>query len=320
MKWNLGWIGGLSISLGLIAGAGMPVSAAKPVAIEKELLGVRVLQNYHEVLMRYGAPTRIFRATETVNYREAVSLAGTSTGGILDVLDSSSGGAGGSGGPMMGGPMMGGGGMSGMMRGGGKGGGMAGMDGGPGMAGSPGLPGGGGSIGGGAGQGGSDNPDSSYSESGGFTWVYLYPFKELAYEFHFNKDGRVERIAELGRGWGQHTSRGIGLGDTLEKIYSIYGWTDRIKDEDNGKFSLLYNDRYHAQFLILKNKVVGISVFLKENQFMLFGSGSGGGAGGSMMGGSMMGGQMGRQMMGGQGGGQRAGKPQIGPMGGGGKG
>jgi hypothetical protein len=305
-----GWICGLTLGIGLAIGASAPASAAKPVAIEKELLGVRVLQSYREVLLRYGAPTRVFRATETVNYQEATSLGGAPTGGVMGILDSSSG-SGGPGGGMMGGP---GGGMVAPPGGGliappgGKGGG----SGSPGMSGYPGM--GGGAPGGG--QAGGDNPDASYSEAGGFTWVYLYPGKELAYEFHFNKDGRVERIAELGRGFGQHTSRGIGLGDTIEKVYSVYGWTDSIKEEVTGKFSLLYNDRYHAQFLILKNRVVGISVFLKENQYLRFegGSGGGGGAGGpaGMSGGPMMGGgsSAGRGMVPG---GKRGGK-----MGGGG--
>ena len=35
--------------------------------------------------------------------------------------------------------------------------------------------------GGGGGQAAGDNPDASYAEAGGFTWVYLYPVKELAY-------------------------------------------------------------------------------------------------------------------------------------------
>jgi len=272
------WVCGIAASISL--GAAISASASKPVAIEKDLLGIRVLQNYREVLLRYGAPTRIFRATETVSYREAVSLSGTSTGGILGIADGSGGGGGGGG---MSGP--GGGGMAQRSPGGGGSGsasaalppGATAPTMGPGGGGSqapPGYPGASGGGGGGSASG--DNPDASYSESGGFIWVYLYQNKELAYEFHFNKDGRVERIAELGRGFGQHTSRGIGLGDTIDKIYTIYGWTDRIKEEDAGKFSLLYNDKFHAQFLILKNRVIGISVFLKENQYMNFNEGSGG--------------------------------------------
>ena len=314
MNKRIGWICRLAAGIGIVAGAGLTASAAKPVAIEKELLGIRVLQNYREVLLRYGAPSRIFRATETVNYEEALSLAGGGTGGIVGIADSSSGGGGmgGSGGGGMMGPppgMMGG---SGMMGGGGKGSGRMGPP--PGMMGgssSGGMMGGasGGGMMGGSGGGGQagDNPDGSYSEAGGFTWVYLYPGKRLAYEFHFNKDGRIERIAELGNAWGQHTSRGIGLGDTLEKVYSVYGWTDRIKDEGTAKFSLLYNDRYHAQFLVLKNKVIGISVFLKENQFMRFD----GGAGGSGMMAGSSGGPVGGMMSGGPGGGMRM--PGAGP-------
>jgi hypothetical protein len=305
MQRKIGWICGLSLSLGLAALVSGTANATRPVAIEKELLGVRVLQNYKAVLARYGAPTRIFRATETVNYLEATNLQGESTGGILGVQDASSSGGGGGGYP--GGP----GGYPGASSGPGGSSGYPGVSG-P-SGGSSGYPGGSSGPSGG-GNSATDNPDASYGEAGGFTWVYLYPFKELAYEFSFNRDGRVERIAELGRGFGQHTSRGIGLGDTVDKVYSVYGWTDRIKEEDTNKFSLLYNDRYHAHFLVAKNKVVGISVFLKENQYIHFQGGSGGSGGGG--GGKLSGGPVAS----GAGGG--GGKPRIGPSasGGGGKG
>lgn len=325
------------ISAALALGSTILSAGPKPVAIEKELLGVRVLQNYRDVLVRYGAPTRVFRATETVNYTEATNLAGESTGGILGIAGSTSGGgggAGGAGGPMMsggqdnvGGRSMGGppGGAPGMMMGGSsRRSGSQGMAGGPSMAGGPGAPGGGtggGTGGGGGGGAQGDNPDASYSESGGYVWVYHYPGKELAYEFRFNKDGRVERIAEMGRGWGQHTSRGIGLGDTLDRIYSVYGWTDSIKEEETGKFSLLYNDKYHAQFLVLKGKVIGISVFLKENQFTNYGGTAAAGGGGGGAAGGPMGGSGGSSMSPGRGGsgGQFTpqNKPQIGPRAGG---
>lgn len=263
IKYCRGWAGSLAAGLAIAAGASAPAFASKPVAIEKELLGIRVLQTYREVLQRYGAPTRIFRGTETVSFTEATNVSGAITGGILGIGDGSS--SGGGGGPM--GGMMGG--SSGMPGGPNKGGGMSGMMG----AGMPGMQGGGG----GGAQGANDNPDASYSESNGFIWVYHYPGKELAYEFHFNRDGRIDAILERGRGFGQHTSRGIGLGDTLDRIYSVYGWTDRIKDEGNGRFSLYYNDKYHAQFLILKNRVAGIAVFLKETQMLKFEGGASGG-------------------------------------------
>ena len=333
MNKNNSLIRGLAAGIGISIGAMLPASAAKPVAIEKDLLGVRVLQNYREVLRRYGAPTRVFRATESVTYQEVVTLNGVGTGGIVGIADGAS--TGGSGGGAMGAMAMGGRGgqMGTAMMPGGRGG--AGQSGGgpapslnPGMmsGGSSAPPGqspmaGGNSGGGGGGAQAGDNPDGSYSESGGFTWVYLFPAKKLAYEFHFNKDGRVERIAELGNAFGQHTSRGIGLGDTLEKVYNVYGWTDRIKEEEPGKFSLLYNDKYHAQFLVLKKKVVAISVFLKENQFMRFDgspggsgmmAGASGGQGGMMgQGGGMMGMGGGAPRMGG-------GQDSMGSLGGGG--
>lgn len=298
MQSRIGLVCGLSLGICLVSVVAGTALAAKPVAIEKELLGVRILQNYRQVLARYGAPTRIFRATETVHYLEATNLQGDATGGILGIQDTSSAGGGGGGGnyPGAGGGYPGsGGGLPGSSGGGG------------GYPGGPGASGGGGSANG-------DNPDASYGEAGGFTWVYLIPFKELAYEFSFNRDGRIERIAELGRGFGQHTSRGIGLGDTIDKVYSVYGWTDRVKEEDNNKFSLLYNDRYHVHFLIAKNKVIGISVFLKENQYMHFESGGGGGssAGG---GGKPTGGPV---ASGGGGGGKPSGPPAASGGGGGG--
>lgn len=298
MKMRMSWISGIAAAAALGVTAAVPAtSAGKPVAIEKELLGIRVLQSYKDVLLRYGAPARIFKANETVSYREAVSLTGEPTGGILGIEEGRSGGGalrgpGGPGGPGgSGGPIAPGG------KFGGKGGDSEGGGFGPGASGGP-----AGSRGPGGG-GGRSGGDSSFEEAGGFTWVYLVPFKELAYEFHFNKDGRVERIVELGRGFGQHTSRGIGLGDTIDKVYGIYGWTDRIKEEDTNKFSLLYNDKFHAQFLVLKNKVIGISVFLKESQFMKF-DGSGGGGGGRASG---FGGPRGAGGFGSSGGGRRKG-------------
>jgi len=279
MNNTLRWIGGVAAGIGLAVFAAGSARAAKPVAIEKELLGIRVLQNYREVLLRYGAPSRVFRATEHVTYSEGP----LGNGAIMGVIDSGSSGGG------MGGPMAGG--MAAAPGGGGSpypGGGGAAMRPGslsPNMTGSPSIPqssGGpsGGTSGGEAGAEAGDNPDGTYAEAGGFIWVYLNPLKGTAYEFNFNKDGRVERITELGSKYGQPTSRGVSIGDPVDKVYSIYGWTDQIRPEDASRFSLLYNDKYHVQFVVLKNRVIGISVFLKENQFIHVESTGGAASGG----------------------------------------
>jgi hypothetical protein len=295
------WIlGGSAACLGLLALAHAPAGAAKPVVIEKELLGIRILQSYKDVLAKYGAPHRIYRAGEVVHPDEAFNLQGELTGGVKGLADDvSTGGSGGGPGGYPGGSggyPGGPGGYPGLPGGGNKGGGPSsgggtlpppgGGGGGPASGGGT-LPppgGGGGSPAGGLGGGlpgsgeSSDDPNTTFGESGGFSWAYVYPGKELMYQFVFNRDGRVIAILERGRFFGQSTKRGISLGDPVSKVYSAYGWTDSLKDE-SPMLQLFYNERYHTQFMTLKNKVVGIAVFLKEDQFLRYG-GSGGGSGG----------------------------------------
>jgi hypothetical protein len=193
-------------------------------------------------------------------------------------------------GGMMGkmGGMMGGG-PSGMMRGGapmgmGGPGGMMGR-----MGGMPGMMGGGppGMMGGGMngfGNGAANNGPAAgtFAAAGGFIWVYYIPKKELAYEFYFNKDGRVEGILERGKAGGMPTSHGIGLGGTVRNIYNSYGWPDSMESQGPG-VALNYNQKYHTYFSVLNstNKITGVAVFLRESQRVSFfdGTVSSGGTG-----------------------------------------
>lgn len=284
----------------------------RPVAIEKELLGIRILQSYRDVLARHGAPNRIFKAIEDVGYVQAQNrVTGELTGGIIGVESSGSnaggggaalgggasgfagggapGLAGGGVGPSSGGALAGGGGGGRGPSSGGRGPSSGGGFSAPGSAGGGGSrrgaddngdfggPAGGGAIGGG---GGNSSGAANFEEGGGFTWVYLNRVRETAYQFDFNKDGRVIRIIQRGKTFGLRNRRGIGLGDPVDKVYRTYGYTDRVREESN-MFSLIYNDTYHTHFLALKGTVVGMAVFLKEDQYMRLGgsnTAAGGGA------------------------------------------
>jgi hypothetical protein len=274
-----------------------PLSAAKrPESVETSLLGIRVLNTYRTVLAKYGQPTRIYRNGETVELEFIYDANGNPTGGIRGLGDSANTGGGpgmmgGGGRPGMGGGpgMMGGGrpggypGMSGGpgMMGGGRPGGYPGMSGGPGMMGGgrpggypgmsggpgmggPGMSGGGRpGLGGGLGASTGQNGTETFSDAGGFQWVYFYPKQELVYWFVFNKDGRVLAMIEAGRNLGQKTSRGLGLGDPVKSVYTTYGWPDLVEQQGQA-LSLRYNDRHHVQFNIMHNKVTVVAVFLSE--------------------------------------------------------
>ena len=270
MRKGLAGLCGLCLLGGLMAGTPLPRASAKASTIDKELLGVRLLQSYKTVLQMYGAPTRVLRADEAVELLNATDLYGKETGGVKGFSDTAQGGGmtgggrsggmggmmGGSGGPM--GPPMG---MPGMP------GGMGGMMGGKGgrddMGGPPaGLGGGGSPLGGSTAASG--KPET-FAESGGYTWIYFYPREELAYIFGFNADGRVEVILEQGRYKGKPSSRGIHLGQITRDVYNTYGWPDTV-DQQVNTLVLNYNLKHHAQFATLNGKVVKIAVFLKEDQ------------------------------------------------------
>ena len=300
MRKSAELICGLAAAFGILTmTAQAPARADKPVAIEKEFLGIRMLQSYKQVLARYGAPTYVFRIGDPLLLLDARNLKGEITGGVVGIDNGGSstgtngGGAAGGGGRLGGGPPASSGGA------GGGGGGIppqyaqyAQQGGGGGKrpqgGGAPGSSGGGGApatSGGGNAGGAQGDGDQTFGSSGGFMWAYHYPKQELAYIYVFNKDGRVEVIIERGRLGGQKTSRGIGLGDSIASVYKTYGWTDSIKAERENMFSLYYNDKYHAQFVTVKNKVIGVIVALRETQKLQFLDGSGGSTGSNASGG-----------------------------------
>ncbi len=267
--------------------------------IEKSLLGIRILQSYRQVLARYGQPTRIYRLGEVLDFIYDTDANGKYTGGITGLGDTNSGGGGGSsnsgkaGGPPAGygppgggggygpysGPPSGGGSRGGYSPSGGGGGGYGPYSGPPGGGGPPagyGPPGGGG--GGGLNNLGGGQQENTFKASGGYIWVYLYPDKRCT-GFVFNRSGRCEAILELGRFNGQPTSRGVNLGSRVDSVYKTYGWPDTSEFSPQGT-SLYYNNKYHLQFVVLNNKVVGILVVLGEEQkYKTAKADNGGGAG-----------------------------------------
>ncbi len=280
MRKGLAGLCGLCLMGGLLAGTPLPRASARASVIDKELLGVRLLQNYKAVLQAYGAPTRVYRGDEYVELEFATDLYGKQTGGVKGLGGSTQNGAtpGGGGMPGSGGPM----GMP-----GGPGGfpsGPMGMPSSGGPMGVPGSKGGGGAPLGGA-SGTSDKPET-FAESGGYTWAYYYPRDELAYVFRFNNDGRVEIIEEHGRYKGKPSSRGIRLGDGIRSVYGTYGWPDTI-DQQVGNIALNYNLKHHIQISTLNGKVVSMAVFLKEDQIphLINAAGGAGGGGGARPGG-----------------------------------
>jgi hypothetical protein len=302
MRKGMAALCGLCMVGGLLAGTPLPRASAKVGTIDKELLGIRLLQSYKAVLQLYGQPTRIYRADEFVNLIIATDANGRETGGISAIGDGSqSGGGGFPGGGAM--PGMGGGRPSGMPGGMPGSGGPMGMPGSGGgamamprvggkMGGGGGFPGRGAMPGmGGAAMGGASSTSGkamTFADSGGFTWIYFYPREELAYVFFFNADGRVEMISEHGRYKGKPSSRGIHLGDPAKSIYSTYGWPDTVEQQASA-IVLNYNLKHHILFDTLNGKVGAISVFLKESSFpRLFNASGGGGGGGRMPGGGGM--------------------------------
>jgi hypothetical protein len=219
-----------------------------------------------------------------------------------------SGGAPGAGGPpsniMAAMGAMSGGGMSGMsgMRGGNPmapgGGGMPGFSGrrgGDDEGGAPAMPG---AMTGGA--GGNAAKGSTFGDAGGFIWSYLDPKAEKVTTFQFNKDGRVEVIAELGRFRSSVTSKGLSIGSALQDVYTAYGWPDSTKI-DGEHTVLVYLQKHHLEVALVNNRVVGLIVTLRESNYVPLSGGASntGAAGGGMARMTGMGGGMSGAMMGG---------------------
>jgi hypothetical protein len=301
MRKGIGFLVSATALYGVLACA--PALAAPPPAAEMSLLGIRILQGYNEVLRKYGTPTRVYRLGDPIDFVAALDGEGNPTGGIRGFGDDASAmtvsapGFGGRG--MMGGApgaMAGSGNMyAQMMRNQGRGmagafpgGARMGVGGGPppGMMGGYGAmmmnrgsgmmgtanpegigPRGGGLPGGNA--GGSSLGGDTFADAGGFVWVYFYPKKELVYQFTFNKDGRVEIISQYGRYMGQPTRRGVALGRPVNSVYTAYGWPDTTEQQGNS-LALNYAQKYHVQFILLNNKVDGISVVLREHQSITY--------------------------------------------------
>jgi hypothetical protein len=295
--------------------------AQKP---HQALLGVRLYDTYASVLKKFGPPTEVRGGGETgapdSPNKGQGGLAAAPGGGMPGMM------RGGGMASMMGGPpggMMGGGppggaAMAAMMRGSmggrpqGAGGGMP-----QGVGGMPGMMRGGGGLPGFSGRRGGDDGDgapgagggmagmmrgagggaagasqgSAFESSGGFVWSFLDPKAEIARDFYFNKDGRVEIISEVGRARNSVTSKGVAIGSLLADVYRAYGWPDTTGAIHNGEMTVMsYQQKNHLQVLLVKGRVVGLVITLRENQKINLTSpgGGAGGRGGGMA--SMMGG------------------------------
>lgn len=163
--------------------------------------------------------------------------------------------------------------------------------------------------------GGSRNDIPTFGDSGGFSWVYHYPKKEIVHIFIFNKDQRVIAICQFGNRGGLRTSRGVGLGTPIRSVYSTYGWPNSSENQALGIFSMFYNEKYHVQFDTLKNRVVGIVVTLSEDMKYYRSGGAPQSGGANLAGGGLPGGPMAAGAAGAGGGGGK-----LGAVGGGGGG
>lgn len=137
--------------------------------------------------------------------------------------------------------------------------GMAGMTGAPGMAGIGGVAGGIGlpSV------GLRTTPGSMMYEME-TTLVYERP-GGVIYEFLVNKDGYVVQAKAIGyedKSGLARTSRGIRLGDTYQRVLSVYGWP---KEHQNmGTTLYISYPNYHVAFQFYNNRVVSIIVAAME--------------------------------------------------------
>jgi hypothetical protein len=328
MRRLIGGAVGLAAT-GLLTLAALPSYAqARP---ERELLGVRIMRPWNEVLRLHGPPTRIevgavsgMEGGQTGGQQQGIggSTAGlnmTGPGGLPGLPSGPPPGMGGYSGMMGGGmsrpPGMMGGGMTGppgMMGGGpmtgpppglnygafsGMGGGMRGGRFGSDEDGAGAMPGGG--ISGSVGTGGGSSQSSQ--GDGEITWVYERG--QNTYMFLFNKDGRVIQIQSFGyrpAGMrGDRTARGVMLSDTAEKIYRLYGWPDSVVKE-GGNLILDYSTKAKVAFQLLDrrdgkgSRVVGITIAETERNRpnLMILRGAGGTSGGGAAPGTLRGGGM----------------------------
>jgi hypothetical protein len=148
MRRGIGAVIGLVVIGGSLAGIGSnaPPAEAAGVSNEKGLLGIRLLQSYHDVYKKFGQPDRVYRTDQSVEMVDALDAQGNPTGAIigLDLNAVQTAGANGRGANPYGRPgglpgMQGMPGMPGAMPGMGGPGGYRGMNGQPGLPGMPGA-------------------------------------------------------------------------------------------------------------------------------------------------------------------------------------
>ncbi len=269
-----------------LLGVGGSSVLAQTTTTRQSLLGIRLYDSYTTVLKKYGPPKSV-RAGGDVTAPDVLNK-GTgapglaSAGGGMGMM----GGMMGGGMPGMGGPPAGIGGMMASM--GGRGGGMPGMGGPP--AGAAGMMAatmsgrGGGLPGFSSGKRGGDDESgapavgtasvggtaSAQEEQDPGEAYWWYTFKKpdprnkerllvYYYGFLFNRDGKVIQIQEYGYAGGSPTSKGVGLGDTMNRLLRVYGWSND-GEQAGTKMTFRYGVKEKTAFQIVKDQVIGITL------------------------------------------------------------
>ena len=246
-----GRIGGIA-ALGVLTLLGFSVRPAQAqtrrVLVGRSLLGIRLMDSkYADVLKKYGQPVEIQAGSPRLSEEMAGKKDDANNGGNPGGAPGGSPGGSPGGAPPEGGlPGFGGG-----------------RPGGP-----PPSSGGGGGFGGGS-PGGSpsatanNGDDVKYKELGETTWWYRIVRKgkpTIHYSFLFNKDGRVIQIQEYGFSEGGKTVAGVGLGDSLGRVLSTYGWSNDGDRTPDDKLTMRYGTSEKLVFQIVKNQIVGITL------------------------------------------------------------
>ncbi len=97
----------------------------------------------------------------------------------------------------------------------------------------------------------------------GSRYYYDFPKKGVVYEFVSTSAGRVVEIKIYGYHSQFKTSLGIGLGSNYEDIVMKYGYPEQTfnsVETDGDHLTLIYTERDHVAFRLVRGKVAVISV------------------------------------------------------------
>lgn len=98
----------------------------------------------------------------------------------------------------------------------------------------------------------------------GSRYYYDKTSKGLIFEFVSTSAGRVVEIKLYGYHSSYKTSLGIGLGSNYEQIVLKYGYPEQTINEQDQQYgdilTLIYTQKAHVAFRLVRNKVAAISV------------------------------------------------------------